>query len=294
MEQAISAAKGHAKYRDTVFRHYFKDKIRLLSLCNAILNTHYTDTEILEITTLSGEFFNGQKNDISCTIDDRFLILAEHQTSVNENMPFRCLSYVTEILNNRIENKRLLYKNKLITFPAPEFVVLYNGDDDEPIKRIMRLSDAFGGEAYSLELIVKAYNINYGLPQPLIEKCKYLHDYSFFVDRVKKCKKNGLSADDAITEAVKYCMEHNVMKEYLEENAKEVFTMARMEWNFDEAKMAWFEEGEEKGMEKGMEKGLLTSLKNLLKNTDWSVDRAMDVLQIRGDDRKKYAGLVNA
>ena len=66
--------------------------------------------------------------------------------------------------------------------------------------------------------------------------------------------------------------------------------MARLEWNLDDAKVAWKEEA----MEEGMEKGLLSSLKNLMKNMNLSLERAMDVLQIQGDDRKKYAGLVNA
>ena len=52
------------------------------------------------------------------------------------------------------------------------------------------------------------------------------------------------------------------------------------------------EEREESFLE-GRADGVLSSLKNLIKNTDWSVERAMDVLQIHGDDRKKYAGLVN-
>jgi len=50
-------------------------------------------------------------------------------------------------------------------------------------------------------------------------------------------------------------------------------------------------EGREEGLEKGMEKGMLISLKNLMKNTNWPLEKAMDVLQISGDDRKKYSGL---
>ncbi|MBO6178220.1 MAG: transposase [Selenomonadaceae bacterium] len=280
MKTTTPTAKGNNQYRDSVFRHYFKDKVRLLSLCNAILGTDYKDTNLLDITTLSGEFFDAQKNDISCVIEDKFLILAEHQSSVNENMPFRCLSYVTEILNNRIKDKRALYKNKLITFPAPEFVVLYNGDYDEPIKRIMRLSDAFGGDAHSLELVVTAYNINYGLSQPLMKKCKYLNEYSFFVDRVKKGRATGLSLDDAVKSAVKYCIAHDVMKKYLEDNAKEVFTMARLEWNLDDAKAAWREEA--------MEEGMLSAIRNLMESMKWTVDQAMDALKISYDDREKY------
>jgi len=283
---------GNKQYRDSVFCHYFKDKVRLLSLCNAILDTDYKDIADLTITTLPGTFFNAQKNDISCKLGDRFLVLVEHQTTVNDNMPFRCLSYVTELLNNLIEDKRKLYRHKLIMFPVPEFVVLYNGKEDEPLKKEMRLSDAFGGDRHSIELVVTAYNINYGLEQPLLEKCIYLHDYSFFVGKVKAGVGEGKAIDEAITNAVKYCIENGVMKDYLEENAKEVFTLTRMEWNIDDAKVAWEEEAWEGGRNEGRNEGILFSIKTLMKSMNLSLEKAMDALQISGDDRKKYAELM--
>ena len=86
-------ANFYSKYRDSVFRSYFDEPIRLLSLCNAILYTHYSDSSKLHINALEGLFFDKQKNDISCTIDDHFLVLIEHQSTVNENMPFRCLQF---------------------------------------------------------------------------------------------------------------------------------------------------------------------------------------------------------
>ncbi|MBQ9497969.1 MAG: Rpn family recombination-promoting nuclease/putative transposase, partial [Selenomonadaceae bacterium] len=106
-------ANSNAKYRDSVFRSFFNEPVRLLSLCNAVLNTNYADTSRLEINTLEGIFFDKQKNDISCSIDNHFLVLVEHQTSVNNNMPFRFLSYVTELLNKLIQDKRKLYRENL-------------------------------------------------------------------------------------------------------------------------------------------------------------------------------------
>ena len=85
---------------DSLFRDYFNDKVRLLSLCNALLNTNYKDSNLLEINTLQENFFSDKKNDISCKIDDKWLILVEHQSSVNPNMAFRCLLYVSQLLNN--------------------------------------------------------------------------------------------------------------------------------------------------------------------------------------------------
>lgn len=275
---------GNKQYRDSVFCHYFKDKTRLLSLCNAILNTNYTDTNKLTITTLPGTFFKKQKNDISCTIGGKSLVLVEHQTILSENLPFRCLSYVTELLNNLVENKRKLYQPKLIKFPTPEFIVLYNGDEDAPLKKEMKLSDAFDGDDHSLELKLTAYNINYGTGQDLLTKCGYLKNYSIFVDKVKEGIGDGLSLDEAIKNAVKYCIENNVMKEYLEENAKEVFNMAMLEYDENEAREAWKEYYKEEGKSEIVLKMLKANqpIELIKQFSDFTKAQIIDIAKVKG------------
>ena len=231
------------RYRDSVFRSYFNDPVRLLSLCNAVLDTKYTNPDELNINTLEGIFFDKQKNDISCTIDNHFLVLVEHQTTVNENMPFRCLSYVAELLNNLIKNKNKLYNKGLIKFPKPKFFVLYDGNEDEPLQKKMRLSDAFDGDSDSLELVVSVFNINFGLSQPLLQKCPYLSDYSTLVGKVKEGIRLGLSRRDAIRRAVKFCLDNGIMGNYLIEHSEEVFNMLALEWNMNDALQARFEDG---------------------------------------------------
>ncbi len=240
---------ANAQYRDSVFRDYFNAPERLLSLCNAVLGTEYRDATKLRINTLEGIFFDNQKNDISCTLENNFLVLIEHQTSVNNNMPFRCLSYVVELLNNLVEDKDKLYHKALIRFPRPKFFVLYDGDAKEPLKREMRLSDAFGGDGSALELVVTALNINFGLPQPLLAKCWYLRDYSTLVGKVKEGIRAGLARKDAISCAVKFCLDNGLMKGYLEEKAKEVFNMLALQWEQDKAIRASYEDGRDNGIE---------------------------------------------
>ncbi len=246
-------ANYNPRYRDSVFCSYFNDPARLLSLCNAVLDTKYDNPDALSINTLEGIFFDKQKNDISCTIDNHFLVLIEHQSTVNENMPFRCLSYVVELLNNLVKNKNKIYYKGLITFPKPKFFVLYNGDKNEPLQRKMRLSDAFGGDSDSLDLIVTAFNINYGLPQPLLKNCRYLNDYSTLVGKVKEGIRLGLSRRDAISRAVKFCLDNGIMGNYLIEHAEEVFNMLALEWNMDDALQARFEEGRNEGRDEERE-----------------------------------------
>ena len=247
----------NAKYRDSLFRDYFKEPVRLLSLCNAVLGTDYTDPDALKINTLEGIFFDKQKNDISCTIENYFLVLVEHQTAVNENMPFRCLSYAVELLNNLITDKNRLYHRALITFPRPRFFVLYNGDKDEPLQRKMRLSTAFGGDSDSLELVVTSFNINHSSQQPLLKKCPFLGDYSALIAKVKEGVKQGLSHRDAIIRAVKFGVNSGWMHGYLEFNSQEVFNMLALEWDFDSAMRANFEDGYTEGRAEGRNIGLL-------------------------------------
>ncbi len=73
-------------YRDTIFRMLFREKKELLSLFNAIHGTSYEDPEELEITTLENAVYMSMKNDISCVLDMQ-LVLYEHQSTVNPNMP---------------------------------------------------------------------------------------------------------------------------------------------------------------------------------------------------------------
>ena len=242
-------ANYNSRYRDSVFRSYFNEPVRLLSLCNAVLGTQYINPDEMNINTLEGIFFDKQKNDISCTIGNHFLVLVEHQTAVNENMPFRCLSYVTELLNNLVKNKNRLYYKGLIKFPKPKFFVFYNGDKNEPLQRKMRLSDAFDGDSTSIELVVTAFNINYGLPQPLLRHCRYLSDYSTLVGKVKEGIRLGLSRRDAIRRAVKFCLDNGIMGNYLVEHSEEVFNMLALEWNMDDALQARFDEGRDEGIE---------------------------------------------
>ena len=243
---------ANIKYKDSVFRDYFNDSARLLNLCNSLLDTDYKETD-LEINTLDSTFFSGLKNDISCKIGNNFLVLIEHQSSVNENMPFRCLSYVSELLNNIVPKNDVLYHRGLIHFPAPKFFVFYDGDDSsEPVNRIMKLSDAFGGDFSSLELIVHSVNINLGLQAEILRKCNFLNQYSTLIFYVKLGLKQKMSRRNAIINAINRCIQENIMKNYLIQKQEEVFSMLDLQWNFEDAKKAWRAEGFQEGVSAGL------------------------------------------
>ncbi|MCH3958292.1 MAG: Rpn family recombination-promoting nuclease/putative transposase [Selenomonas sp.] len=246
--------KAKRNYRDSLFRSIFKNKKNLLSLYNALEGTDYTSTKEIQITTLKGTFFNDLKNDISFRFRDQYIILLEHQSTVNENMPLRCLFYISK-LYQKIVDERLAYRERVVKIPAPKFYVFYNGAKDEPEESELHLSDAFAADSGALELNVKVYNINYEENKRLLKHCRALRDYSIFVSRVRSNIQQKQRLAQAIAEAIDYCLANNIMKDFLEEKVKEVYDMVNIEWNLDTAKEVWLEEGIEKGIEKGMEKG---------------------------------------
>ena len=244
-------SSANFQYRDTLFRDFFNEPTRLLSLCNALFNSNYSNPADVEINTLDTNFFSALKNDISCRFHGQFLILIEYQSTINNNMPFRCLSYVTELFNNLVDDKNRLYRKEIFRLPSPKFFVFYDGNTPEPLRRTMRLSDAFNDENPALELAITSFNINAGLNQPLLQKCRELNDYSTLIGKVKQGLAAGLSRRAAIIAAVNWCIKNGVMTDYLSAKRKEVFTMLDWQWNIDDAKIAWKEEGREEGREEG-------------------------------------------
>ena len=186
---------------NTTFRHYFNgghgngnSNYRLLSLANTLKGTNYTDPNAIQINTLDGSFFSSLKNDISFLFDNRWMILLEHQSTINENMPIRLLGYVNEIYNLYLKPYRTQIYNKApIQLPTPEFHVFYDGDDDTKDSdfdyKLLRLSDSFMMPGGQLESTVHCYNLNAGKSLNLKKLCKPLEEYSIFSNQFKLYRK---------------------------------------------------------------------------------------------------------
>ena len=285
------------KYRDSMFRDYFNDRTRLLSLCNALLGTNFTNPDELEINTLDGVFFSQIKNDLSCLIQNRLIIIIEHQSTINENMPLRMLFYITELLRRRFKGKhRQLYNEQLVHLPKPEFFVIYNGKAPEEDYREMKLSSAFEGEDSMLELKVKVYNVNEGRNEELMKRCEYLNNYCIFINRVRYNLGTGMNIKEAIVEAVRYCKSSDVMKEYLESKEWELMDMIDFEFDINEAKEVWREEAMAQGMAqgeaKGRAEGKLESLRSIMQTLNLTAQQAMDALKIPKEEQDKFASMI--
>jgi hypothetical protein len=195
-----------------------------------------------------------QLNDIAFVIDGKLVVLIEHQSTINENMPLRMLMYMGREYE-RITNSRDLYRENKIKIPTPEFIVLYNGRKEFPDFKEFRLSDSFEVQngTCSLELVVKAYNINKGRNVEIAKKSPTLSGYGDFVAEINENLKT-MNLNLAIKTAVRTCIRNKILLSFLESNGSEVENMLFTEWNLKDALEVAKEEGAAIGEAKGMER----------------------------------------
>jgi hypothetical protein len=250
---------ANRSYKDSVFSLLFNDPDTLRELYCALEGVTLPPDAPITINTLEGVLFMERVNDISFAVANKLVVILEHQSTVNPNMPLRCLLYLARLYEKIINNKDI-YKSKLVNIPRPECFVLYNGLADYPDETILKLSDAFAdiedlgfnGPA-DLELTVRVLNINKGHNEGLVKRCKKLDGYSDFIAKAREYERELGSREEGVQAAVKYCINHGILQEFLELHSSEVFNMLFTEWNWDDALAVRFEEGLEKGLEKGRE-----------------------------------------
>jgi len=275
--------KHNRRYKDSVFVDFFGEdknaKANFLSLYNALHGTKLDTSTELEPLRLEQVMYMAFRNDVACLIDGKIIVLIEHQSTINANMPLRFLQYAAR-LYERIQNPRDRYLRRLKKIPTPEFYVFYNGEEDYPESATLRLSDAFitAPEKPSLELVVSVTNINYNKGSEILHTCKPLKEYTLFVDAVRRHTK--LDSENGFKNAIKECIQNDILREYLQRKSREVMNMLIAEYDYDvdiavqreeEREIALKEgiaQGEAKGFSEGISEGsyqkALETAKNLL------------------------------
>lgn len=237
MNRFIRRLKIRRKYKDALFRRCFADKKDLLELYNALNGTAYDDTADLKITTLDDCIYLTYKNDLSFIISAT-LNLYEHQSTYNPNMPIRGLIYFARVYEAYIREHQLnIYGKTLIELPWPRYIIFYNGTNDEPDMQEMRLTDAFGKSAHTvgktpaLECTAVMLNINYGHNMELLNKCRRLHDYAYFVNEVNLNLKKGYPFEKSIYLAMAHCEKSDILRDILGKQRSEVFHLLLNEFD---------------------------------------------------------------
>ena len=246
-------------HKDRLFQRVFADKRDLLDLYNAINNTNYTNPDELEITTLEDVIYMSMKNDMSFIISST-LNLYEHQSTFNPNMPIRGLMYFSRLYEAYIKRHGFdIYSGSLVKLPRPQFIIFYNGRNEYPDEMVLKLSDAFvpkTSDEAVLECRATMLNINYGHNSALLDNCRRLHDYSYFIAKINEYIDSRYSTEDAIGKAIDYCIEKDILADILIKCKSEVTNMLLTEFDEKLYKKTVYREGYEDGVNEGFERGI--------------------------------------
>ncbi|WP_428771009.1 Rpn family recombination-promoting nuclease/putative transposase [Treponema sp. HNW] len=251
-------SKHKRSYKDSVFVDLFaedeKAKENFLSLYNALHGTNLPLSCPVENIRLDNVMYMNIINDVSCLVDGKIIVLAEHQSTINENMPLRFLQYIAR-LYEKLQAPTDRYLRKLSKIPAPEFYVFYNGVEDYPETAILKLSDAFITKSAPapLELTVQVLNINTAKAHKVLAACKPLEEYSLFVEEVRK--QMQLDSENGFTNAVKICIDKDILKDYLQRKSREVINMLIAEYDYDTDIAVQRQESLMIGIQQGLERG---------------------------------------
>ena len=275
----IPQEKTNRNYKDSVFvdlfAHDINAKENFISLYNALHGTNLdAKTTDIQPVMLERVLYMKYYNDIAMLIDGKIVILIEHQSTINQNMPFRFLEYIARIYE-KITTKDEKFGRKLVKLPVPEFYVFYNGKDDYPVESVMKLSDAFmqlDGDSelknpfenanYPLEISVKVININVDKENPILKHCETLKQYSEFIEQVRFNIENNVP--EPLTTAIKETIKKGFLSDYLNRKSTEVQNMLLAEYDYDtdiavQRKEA-FDDGIAIGEKVGEERGISIGL----------------------------------
>ena len=254
------------KHKDSLFVDYFsKDrdwKQHFLSLYNALhgTNLQVADTQ-LERVNLEQVLYKSYYNDIAVLVDGQFILMIEHQSTINPNMPLRLLEYVTRIYGNIVDSTAK-FSRHLVPLAKPEFYVFYTGDQELPPESYLYLSDAFPNQGQNadltLELKVKVCTIKSEHPSPVVHSCTDLEQYAQFLQLVEEARATG--HENPLKWAIQEAVRRNILRDYLERKGGEVLSILMTEYDYATDMAVLKEEAYEDGLFVGREEGISIGL----------------------------------
>ena len=237
----------------TVFTHLFSiSKYKKeLYLCLHPKEKDIKEEEI-KTWTLSSIFTNIQINDLGILVRDTILLLMEAQSVWSFNILPRILEYLGESFNRYlIETKQNIYGTKKVNLPKPELYVLYTGHRIIKDKTIS-LNKEFFDNGSPVDIIVKVITIK--------NSSSILKEYIRFSKILDKNNKQYGYTKKSINETIKYCIEHNILKDYLGEYKKDVYNIMTSVYNQKTATEMYgreqFAEGMQQGIQQGVQQGM--------------------------------------
>jgi hypothetical protein len=233
--------------KNNLFRDIFGMVEAFIQLYRVLSGKTLRVDEITRFDLDSAVLNRSEYNDVSfITKDNRLIVLIEHQSTLNWNMPIRMLIYYCALMKIWLAmNGRTLYGEREVALPKPEFYVVYNGKKELDGNRLRF-------ESEHLSVAVDVLGIHY---DKLADKSQdsYLAGYSFFVDAYERKLAETSDANAAFEHARHQCIEQGYLKGIVD---KEDFIMYAELFSEEAERKALLEDARADGIEKGKAEGI--------------------------------------
>ncbi len=246
------------EHKDRLFTYIFgspENKKWTLSLYNGVNKSSHTDENAISFNTIKDALYMGMRNDTSFLLMDTISVY-EHQSTYNPNMPLRQLQYLGHLYEGYITTNKLnKFSDQLLELPVPKLVVFYNGLTEKEDEIILKLSDSFKKDFRDnadVEVRVRMLNINHGHNKELMNACKPLAEYAWFIDRIRENHKKYAELANAVDAAINEMPSDFVIRPFLFSHRAEVRGMLLSEYNEAEVMELFKEDGKREGRAEGI------------------------------------------
>ncbi|MDR0597765.1 MAG: hypothetical protein LBG14_04595, partial [Treponema sp.] len=122
---------ANVKYKDSVFSFLFSDPDILRELYGAIAGLELPSDIPVTINTLEGVLYKTLLNDISFEIAKQLVILLEHQSAINPNLPVRLLLYIARVYEKIISGRNI--------YGSKKFFIRAEGFNTPPFRAVKKV-----------------------------------------------------------------------------------------------------------------------------------------------------------
>lgn len=231
---------------DSVFTNLFQLPEYTLQLYQALHpEDSCTTADQIKIVTLENILLNQPYNDLGFIVgDNRLVILLEAQSTWSENILVRVLIYFAQTIQNHIvETKQNVYGKKKVSFPEPEFYVIFTGEHNDRPQQLVLSKEFFEGRKISLEVCVNMiYDGNEG---------DIINQYVSFTKIYKEQYRLHGRTQRAVLETIHICKHKNILKDYLDSREKEVVDIMMTLFDQEYALEAYTEEIRQESRQEG-------------------------------------------
>ena len=171
-------------------------------------------------------------------------------------------------------------------------MIFYNGSQEQPDRKILRLSDAYcvKEEHPALELTAVLLNINRGHNEKLKEMCKSLKDYSEYTARVREYAQVK-PVEEAVEQAISECIREGILSEFLKQNRAEAKQVSIYEYDEEkhmrQEREAGIKKGKQELLERLIQKKLVKgkSISEISEELEEEEDVIAEMIREMGEER---------